>query len=113
MDISFSEQKNLHQNMAYFRRYLEKRVRYFNFLPDQSALFSFLTTILELFYLPHFAQDTFPAVRHLVNFYISLILTFIIYLEANRRATTIFMKLQQNPQTHKSVMYSYYFIQKF
>ena len=49
-----TEQLKLHQNMVHFRRYLEKCVRYFNFLPDHSA-FSF-TTIFQQLYLPHFAQ---------------------------------------------------------
>ena len=61
--------------MAYFRRYLDKCVRYFSFMPDHSAFVFSFTTILELFYLPHFAQDIFPAVRHLVNFYISLMMS--------------------------------------
>ena len=59
--------------MTYFRRYLEKCVRYFNFLPDHSTIFFSFTTILELLYLTHFAQKFFPVVRHLLKFFISLV----------------------------------------
>ena len=54
--------------MKYFRRYLKKCVRYFNFLPDHLACFSFFALLSELIYLPHLAQYIFPAVRHLVKF---------------------------------------------
>ena len=60
--------------MAYFRRFLEKFVWYLNFLPDHSAYFLFLSLFLNYFICLTSHKifcRYFPAVRHLVNFYIS------------------------------------------